>query len=110
MLSSLRRLAICFALTGAITGCLALVGHTPQQRLYGAVTEYTLAVSAAADYCSKPDASVERCRALGTLSHQADNIIKTIDAGLTAGTLGNNEIADLLRVLASILEQMETPR
>jgi hypothetical protein len=110
ILAPLRRAAVVLALAGAIVGCVSLVAETPRQRLYAAVADLKIAVAASADYCERPDASLTRCRELLALYNQAETLVTAIEVGVANGTLGNSEAADLLRILAGVLERMETSR
>jgi hypothetical protein len=92
-----------------LAGCATFVAETPQQRAYAAVADLRGAVAVSATYCSREDASVERCRQLGKLVHQALPLVEALELALAEGTLSEAQIADLLRILADVIEQLERP-
>jgi len=107
-MKALRVVVACVALAGLITGCTLLIAETPQQRLYAVVTDYKVALAAAADYCERPDASLTRCRELVALNRQATPLLESVQLGVANGTLGPSQTATVLRILADVLERMET--
>jgi len=103
-----RRALICLAIAGMITGCISFIADTPEQRLYAAVADVRTAVAGSADFCERPDASTERCRDLLNLAVQAQTLLAVIETGVVNGTIDSAQASDLLRILADLLDSMES--
>jgi hypothetical protein len=102
--------ALVLALALLVSGCATFAAETPRQRAFAALGEYSLTVSAAAEYCSSPSASLPACQRMLAVDRQIRPLVAELRLLLEmpASETRDEAVIDLVRAILILSSQLSS--